>query len=131
MVEKGLNPYRAGKESILVVKNSKSDLREIISKLISVSDLSRGMASKIIKKVGKDREQYIVIKHNKPEAVILSIEDYLELMDAKEDLELIQLSESRIKNYVSEDTISHESVLSKYNISEENLDELIDSVEIE
>lgn len=131
MVEKGLNPYRAGKENILVVKNSKSDLREIISKLISVSDLSRGMASKIIKKVGKDREQYIVIKHNKPEAVILSIEDYLELMDAKEDLELIQLSESRIKNYVSEDTISHESVLGKYNISEENLDELIDSVEIE
>ncbi|HBG38936.1 MAG TPA: type II toxin-antitoxin system Phd/YefM family antitoxin [Clostridiaceae bacterium] len=110
---------------------SRTDLRGIIGKLVSVSDLSRGMASKIIQKVGQDKEQYIVVKNNKPEAVILSIEEYMELMEAKEDLQLLQLADSRMKNYVPEETASHDDVLNRYNIKEEKLDELMKTVEIE
>lgn len=124
-----LNPYE--KESALMPEVSKTDLRDIIGKLISVSDLSRGMASKIIQKVGKDKEQYIVVKNNKPEAVILSVEEYMELMEAKEDLQLLQLADSRMKNYVPEETASHDDVLKRYNIKEENLDKLMETVEIE
>lgn len=131
MMEQGLilNPYE--KESALMPEVSKTDLRDIIGKLISVSDLSRGMASKIIQKVGKDKEQYIVVKNNKPEAVILSVEEYMELMEAKEDLQLLQLADSRMKNYVPEETASHDDVLKRYNIKEENLDKLMETVEIE
>lgn len=110
---------------------TKTDLRDIISRLISVSDLSRGMASKIIQNVGKNKEQYIVVKNNKPEAVIISVEEYIELMEAKENLELLQMAESRMKNYAQEATFSHDEVLNRYNIKEEKLDELMETVEIE
>lgn len=130
-MEQGLALDRLKKESILMPEVSKIDLRDIIGKLISVSDLSRGMASKIIQKVGKDKEQYIVVKNNKPEAVILSVEEYMELMEAKENLELIQMAESRMKNYVPQETASHDDVLNRYNIKEEKLDELMETVEIE
>lgn len=130
-MEQGLALNKYKKESALMTEVSKTDLRGIIGKLISVSDLSRGMASKIIQKVGKDREQYIVVKNNKPEAVILSVEEYMELMEAKEDLELLQMTDIRIKNYVPEETTSHEDVLNRYNIKEERLDELMEIVEIE
>jgi len=131
MMEQGLILNRFEKESALMPEVSKTDLRNVISKLISVSDLSRGMASKIIQKVGKDKEQYIVVKNNKPEAVILSVDEYMELMEAKEDLELMQLAESRMRNYVPEETASHDDVLNRYNIKEEKLDELMETVEIE
>lgn len=110
---------------------AKNDLRDVIGKLISVSDLSRGMASKIIQKVGKDKEQYILVKNNKPEAVILSVEEYMELMEAKEDLQLLQRADSRMKNCAPEETASHDDVLSRYNIKEEKLNELMETVEIE
>ena len=109
----------------------KTDLRDVIGKLISVSDLSRGMASKIIQRVGKDKEQYIVVKNNKPEAVILSVDEYIELMEAKEDLQLLQIADIRMKNYVPEEAASHKDVLSRYNIREEKLDQLMETVEIE
>lgn len=112
-------------------KISKTDLRGVINRIISVSDLSRGMASKIIQKVGKDKQQYIVVKNNKPKAVILSIDEYTELMEAKEDLQLLQLAESRMKNYNPEGAVSHDDVLNRYNIKEERLDELMETVEIE
>lgn len=119
------------KESAIMPEAIKTDLRDIIGKLISVSDLSRGMASKIIQRVGKDKEQYIVVKNNKPEAVILSVEEYIELMEAKEDLQLLQIADIRIKNYVPEEVASHKDVLSRYNIREEKLDQLMETVEIE
>lgn len=109
----------------------KTDLRNIMDKLISVYDLSGGVASKIIQKVEKDKEKYIVVKNNKPEAVILSVEEYDELMETKEDLELLQMSNSRIKNYDPEETVSHEDVLKRYNIDEKKLDELMENVEID
>ena len=124
-----LNQFK--KESVLMPEVPKTDLRNMIGKLISVSDLSRGMASKIIQKVAKDKDQYIVVKNNKPEAVILSVEEYMELIEAKEDLQLLQLADSRMKNYVSEETASHDDVLNRYNIKEEKLDKLMETVEIE
>lgn len=110
---------------------AKIDLKDFLSKLISVSDLSRGMASKIIQKVNKDKEQYIVVKNNKPEAVIISVDEYIELLEAKEDLQLLQMAEERIKNSNLNQAISRENVLERYNIKEESLDELMEAVEIE
>lgn len=109
----------------------KVNLREMIGRFISVSDLSRGMASKIIQQVGKNKEQFIVIKNNKPEAVILSIDEYTELLEAKENLELLQMANDRMKGFNQKDTLSHDDILKEYNIKEERLDKLMESVEIE
>lgn len=109
----------------------KTDLREILGKLISVSDLSRGMASKIIQQVGENKEQYIVMKNNKAKAVIISIEEYIELSEARENLELLQIANKRMNNYKPEETYSHNDILKMYDISEEKLDKLMETVEIE
>ncbi len=54
--------------------------------MISVSELGRGQASKVIQAIEEDGNPYIVVKNNKPQAVIISINDYVELMRAKDML---------------------------------------------
>ena len=60
------------------------DLRKIFDYMISVSELGRGQASKVIQAVEDHGNPYIVVKNNKPQAVIISINDYTELMKAKD-----------------------------------------------
>lgn len=60
------------------------DLRKVFDCMISVSELGRGQASKVIQSVEDGGNPYIVVKNNKPQAVIISISDYTELMRAKD-----------------------------------------------
>lgn len=60
------------------------DLRRVFNCMISVSELGRGQASKVIQSVEDDGNPYIVVKNNKPQAVIISIDEYTDLMRAKD-----------------------------------------------
>lgn len=62
------------------------DLRKVFDCMISVSELGRGQASKVIQAIEEDGNPYIVVKNNKPQAVIISINDYVELMRTKDML---------------------------------------------
>lgn len=66
------------------------DLRRVFDCMISVSELGRGQASKVIQLVEETGNPYIVVKNNKPQAVILSIDDYTDLMKAKETLKSME-----------------------------------------
>jgi prevent-host-death family protein len=63
------------------------DLRKVFDCMISVSELGRGQASKVIQSVEDFGNPYIVVKNNKPQAVIVSINEYTELMRAKDMLD--------------------------------------------
>lgn len=63
------------------------DLRRVFDCMISVSELGRGQASKVIQAVEDEGNPYIVVKNNKPQAVIVSINEYIELMRAKDFIE--------------------------------------------
>lgn len=126
------------RKNIFMSDKTIGNLKHIINKFISISDLSRGKASKVVQNVVKNEDQCIIIKNNKPEAIILSLNEYLELIEIKEKLheleeniELIQMANERIEKYTSSDTISHEEVLDRYDLSEEEINRLMDSVEIE
>ena len=126
------------KENVLVPNNDIGNLKQIIEKFVSISDLSRGKASKVIQNVVKNKDQCIIVRNNKPEAVILSLSEYLELVDIKdrlheleEDIELMQLANERVEKYTTDKTISQEKVLEKYNIQEKEIEELMNYVEIE
>lgn len=67
------------------------DLRKVFDSMISVSELGRGQASKVIQAVEDLGNPYIVVKNNKPQAVIVSINEYTELMHAKEMLEAMRI----------------------------------------
>ena len=62
------------------------DLRKVFDCMISVSELGRGQASKVIQAIEEDGNPYIVVKNNKPQAVIISINDYVDLMRTKDML---------------------------------------------
>jgi prevent-host-death family protein len=66
------------------------DLRKVFDSMISVSELGRGQASKVIQAVEDIGSPYIVVKNNKPQAVIISINEYTELMRAKEMLDAMR-----------------------------------------
>lgn len=96
------------------------DLRPAINHMISVSELGRGQASRVIQDVEKSKQQYIVVKNNKPQAVLISIEEYMSLMESKEELELLLIANDRMK--VLNQTIDFEQILSEFDLTEKELD---------
>lgn len=68
------------------------DLRKVFDCMISVSELGRGQASKVIQTVEETGNPYIVVKNNKPQAVIMSINAYIELMRAKDIVDSMKIS---------------------------------------
>lgn len=109
----------------------RQDFRGALDHIISVSDLGRGKASKVIQSVELNKEQFIVVKNNKPQAVIMSVEEYNELLEIREELELLTLATSRIQNDDESEYTDFDDMLKELNITEEELDELEDSVVIE
>lgn len=67
----------------------KRELLEMTQHLVSISDLGRGKAKEIFDNVQQNNMQYVVLRNNKPIALIISIDSYSELLDAanaEEDL---------------------------------------------
>ena len=104
---------------------------DMTDRFISVSELGRGQASRVIQTVSDVQEQYIVVKNNKPKAVILSVEEYSDLLEVKENYDLLLLASKRMAVYDYNQSIEFKDILQELNISEEELDALEDSVEIE
>jgi len=107
------------------------DLRDALDHMISVSELGRGKASKVIQEVESTKDQYIVVKNNKPQAIIISIEEYTELMEAKDELILLVEAQSRVSNMKEKELLSLEQFLDEEGIEMEEIDSLKDSVVLE
>lgn len=106
-------------------------LKELVSHMISISELSRGRASKIIDEVAKKKKNFLVIKNNKPQAVIISIDLYDQLVQAQEDYKLLLLALKRTKNLKQEDCSPFEKVVEEAGFTLEEINKLAESVEIE
>ncbi|MBN2851125.1 MAG: type II toxin-antitoxin system Phd/YefM family antitoxin [Clostridia bacterium] len=107
------------------------NFKSVLDKFISVSDLGRGQASKVIQSVDDHKNQFIVIKNNKPAAIIMSIEEYKELMEAKENLELLLIAAKRTSGLKNDEMIEFDEVLNELGVSKEELEKNKDSVEID
>ena len=100
-----------------------------IQNTVSISMFNRGMAGKIFEDVKKFGTK-VVMKNNTAECVLMSPEEYVEIMDAIEDAYLLELATSRMENFSSDETISQEDIIKKYGITEEDL-EAVGEVELE
>ena len=94
----------------------------MLTRIISVSDLSRGKASVMINSVAKDHEHYFVVKNNKPVAVVIPVDDYIAFNETMEDMELFTIANNRMKNCSSDEEISHEDVLNMLDITKSDLE---------
>lgn len=70
---------------------------ELLDNLVSVSEFNHGKASQTFKRV-RDDNPVVVLKNNKPTAVIVSPNDYRRLTEAEENFVLYQEAMERLKD---------------------------------
>lgn len=87
---------------------------------VSQTDFSKGKAPEIFRRIGKQK-RVVVIKNNKPSAVILSPDEYKRLSEYEEDAELLALAEKRIAKS-SGKLYSREEVIKELGITQKDLD---------
>lgn len=112
-------------------------LTDFTDKLISISDLSNGKAGKICKDISENNSEYVILRNNKPTAVMISLEEYREVFEKARQLErlfedienkrLLQLAESRKDS----STTSFASLVAEEGMTMEEVEALEESVEIE
>ena len=112
-----------------------------VNRLVSISDFSKGKTAKIFEDIKKNRNGYVVLKNNQPSAVLISIDEYSEIVEKAKKMELLleKVDEYRLiksalevsKTYKEQEAHSFESVLAELGISEKEINDLEDSVAIE
>jgi prevent-host-death family protein len=114
-----------------------SNMGNLIDRLISISDFSKGKTSHIFDDVKINNVEYIILKNNQPTAVLMSIENYKQIKKLQEFFEKLEtqilLEQAiEIQNKLDENQmLTMEDVMNKHNISEEELKKAMESVEIE
>lgn len=120
---------------------SDKNLSEFMKRLIPISDFSKGKTAKIFDDLKKTNHEYVILKNNQPTAVLLSVEEYEKiitkanqmelLLESIEEYRLSKVAEKVNKKLNSNNTLSFQSILDELIINEDEINELIDSVDIE
>lgn len=100
-------------------------VRSAIENTVSISQFNRGQAGKIFDDV-KQTGAKVVMKNNMPECVLLSPQDYVQLLDAIEDAQLQLLAMERLANYNPEKLISQEEIDREFGFDAIDLNDLED-----
>ena len=92
-----------------------------IQNSIPISQFDHGLAEKIFSDV-KSTGPKVVMKNNEAEAVLLSPDQYVQLMDLLNDYELLSLAEERMSHYDPSTLISEEEMDRELGITQEEFD---------
>ena len=104
---------------------------DLLKNMVSITELNKGKASKIIEEVKKTGYK-VILKNNSPEAVLITPEQFEELISLREeilDMTLGMEALKRMSNFNAEETISHEDILGELGISQDELDDIEVSIE--
>ncbi len=96
------------------------DMSNAIRNTISISLFNRGLAGKIFDEV-KSSGAKVVMKNNTAECVLLSPEDYVQLMEELNDARLLTLATERLENLDSSKLVPAKVVYADIGIDENNL----------
>lgn len=99
----------------------------VLDTLIPISQFNKGQAAKIFDELTIKKEM-VVLKNNQPSAILLSPDEYKRLMEIEEDYNLLLEANTRLLS--NQKLHSEDEVMKKFNITQEELDEMED-VEIE
>lgn len=101
---------------------------EVLDNIVSISEFSRGGASRAFEKA-QGSTPVIVMKNNRPTAVITSPEEYAYLSETEEDFILLGESLLRLARNDRTPTVPFDEVIAEFGLSESDFDDL-DDVEI-
>jgi PHD/YefM family antitoxin component YafN of YafNO toxin-antitoxin module len=117
------------------------NILKLVGRLVSVSDFSKGKTAKIFDDIKKNQSGYIVLKNNQPAAILLSLEEYSEIVNKARKMEslfekieerrLLKEAERVVESYHPQEADSINDVLAELGINEHEIDNLINSVIIE
>ena len=93
----------------------------VLDNIVSVSEFSRGGASRAFERA-QGRTPVIVMKNNKPTAIITSPEEYAYLSEVEEDFILLSESIMRLARNDRDATVSFEDALAELGVLAEDLD---------
>lgn len=91
-----------------------------ITNTIPITLFNRGLAGKIFEEV-KQCGAKVVMKNNTAECVLLSPEEYVNLMDEVNDARLLAIASQRFSNYDPNRVISEEEMDRRLGITESDL----------
>lgn len=80
-----------------------------IQNTIPISQFNRGLAGKIFEEV-KNSGAKVVMKNNAAECVLMSPDEYVELMDELNDARLYSIAAERMETYGNGKTVSEEEM---------------------
>lgn len=104
--------------------NHNPSINDVLKNMVSITDLNKGKGSKIIDDVKKTGYK-IIMKNNRPEAVLITPDRFEEMLTLKEELADLTLGMEalrRMAHFLPEDAVSHEDILSEFGISQADLD---------
>lgn len=94
-----------------------------IEKTIPISQFNRGLAGKIFSDV-KSSGSKVVMKNNSAEVVLVSPDEYVEIMDTINDYLLLTMSVERMSSYDPDTLISEEEMDTRLGITQEDLNSI-------
>jgi len=100
-----------------------------IRRTVPITQFNRGLASKIFDDV-KAHGAKVVIKNNTPACVLLSPDEYLQMVDEINDARLLAIANERLAHFDPSAAIPEEKVWERLNITDEEL-EAVGEVEFE
>lgn len=98
---------------------------EVLDNIVSVSEFSRGGASRAFEKA-KGNTPVIVMKNNKPTAVITSPEEYAYLNETEEDFILLTESIVRLARNDVKPAVRFNEVLAEFGLTDSDIDAVDD-----
>ncbi len=104
-----------------------STVRSAIERTVSISSFNRGLAGKIFSDVRRTGAK-VVMKNNAAECVLMSPQEYIQLMDEVNDARLLTLATDRMKHYNPSLSIPQEQIDREFGFIEEDL---LDADEVE
>ena len=119
-------------------KSDNLDISNIMNHIISITDLGRGKAAKVLNSVVKEKMPFLIFKNNKPQAALVDIGVYNELVESRkkylehlENIQLLEMAEKRMENFDQSKTYTRTEALKKLDLTEEDLASVRDEVELD
>ena len=106
--------------------NNTPSISDFLKNMISITDLNKGKGSQIIDEVKKTGYK-VILKNNRPEAVLITPDQFEEMLALKEELMDMTLGMEALRRMAHFDpavSISHENLLAEFGISQAELDDI-------
>ncbi|MFR7760049.1 MAG: type II toxin-antitoxin system Phd/YefM family antitoxin [Peptoniphilus grossensis] len=100
-------------------------VKQISNRTVSISDFNRGLAGRIFDDV-KSNGSKVVLKNNTPECVLISPDEYSELIEELEDAKDLMLAKSRLESISEDNIVSKEEFEKLFSISLDEVEPLSD-----